>query len=185
MHLDPLVGEPGEPERPDPRRTRDLDLGAPAQQETHALALEFPARARLEHHRDSGERPPGACSAPLATPAVRRLASLCPPSGVSQGGRRRAIWLKVEHSSSILRELAYRDRVLDDFPWVLLFVSALAEHPATASTSASATVILGETPAADLLIEEPIEFDVLGPALLSVPEEPDDDYPAGSGPYGF
>jgi len=64
-------------------------------------------------------------------------------------------------------------------------MSALAEHPATASISASATVVLGETEAEDLLVEEPMDFDVLGPALLAMQEEPDKDYPAGSGPYGF
>jgi len=64
-------------------------------------------------------------------------------------------------------------------------MSALAEHPSTASVSASATLVLGETEADDLLIEEPIEFDVLGAAAAAAPEEPDDDYPAGSGPYGF
>lgn len=64
-------------------------------------------------------------------------------------------------------------------------LSALAEHPNTASSSASATVVLGETEAADLLIEERIEFDVLGPALLKMQDQPEDEYPAGSGPYGF
>lgn len=39
--------------------------------------------------------------------------------------------------------------------------------------------------ASDLLIEEPMDFDVLGPALLNVPDAPEDAYPPGSGPYGF
>jgi len=64
-------------------------------------------------------------------------------------------------------------------------MSALAEHPATASISASATVVLGETEAKDLLIEGPMDLDVLGSALLGRHEQPDEDYPAGSGPYGF
>jgi hypothetical protein len=64
-------------------------------------------------------------------------------------------------------------------------VSALAEHPNLASISASATVVLGEAEAADLLIEEPIAFGILGPALLNVQEESEEDYPAGTGPYGF
>jgi hypothetical protein len=66
-------------------------------------------------------------------------------------------------------------------------MSALAEHPSTASVSASATLVLGEAEEVelDLLVEEPIDFGALGPALRGLPEEPDDDYPAGSGPYGF
>jgi hypothetical protein len=64
-------------------------------------------------------------------------------------------------------------------------MSALAEHPATASISVSATVVLGDTEADDLLIEEPMDFDVLAPALLHAQEKPEEDYPAGSGPYGF
>jgi hypothetical protein len=64
-------------------------------------------------------------------------------------------------------------------------VSALAEHPSTASISGSATVRVGEFDAVDLLVEEPIEFDALAPALLSAPEESEDEYPAGTGPYGF
>lgn len=35
----------------------------------------------------------------------------------------------------------------------------------------------------DLLLEDPMDLDVLGDALLAVPEE-DDVYPPGSGPYG-
>lgn len=64
-------------------------------------------------------------------------------------------------------------------------MSALAEHPATASVSASASLAFGEPEAEHPLASEPIRFDVLVPALLSMPEEPEDDYPAGVGPYGF
>jgi hypothetical protein len=63
-------------------------------------------------------------------------------------------------------------------------LSALAEHPSTASVAASATLVFGESDATDPLIEEPIDFDTFVPALMSVPEEPEDDYPAGSGPFG-
>lgn len=62
-------------------------------------------------------------------------------------------------------------------------MSALAERPATASSSTSVTV-LGQTETDDLLVEEPMDFDVLGPILINVPEEPDEVYPEGSGPFG-
>ena len=64
-------------------------------------------------------------------------------------------------------------------------MSALAEHPSTASVSASATLVLGEADDLDMLVEEPIEFDEFGAALQGLPDEPEDEYPAGSGPYGF
>lgn len=65
-------------------------------------------------------------------------------------------------------------------------MSALAEHPSTSSIAASATLVFDESDAAaDPLVEEPIEFDVLAPALGKLEEEPDEEYPAGSGPYGF
>lgn len=37
----------------------------------------------------------------------------------------------------------------------------------------------------DALIEEPMDFDGVVPALLNLPPEQEPDYPEGSGPYGF
>jgi hypothetical protein len=60
-------------------------------------------------------------------------------------------------------------------------VSALAQT-STASTSVWSNVVIdGDR---DVTDDERIDFDVLVPALLSVPEEPEDDYPEGSGPHG-
>jgi hypothetical protein len=64
-------------------------------------------------------------------------------------------------------------------------MSALAEHPSTTSSSGSLTIVLGVTEEHDLLIEAPMDFEELTPALMRVPEEPEEDYPAGSGPFGF
>jgi hypothetical protein len=64
-------------------------------------------------------------------------------------------------------------------------MSALAERPSTGSLSASVTLVLGEADTEDLLIEEPMDLSRVGGTLLSVPEEPADDYPQGTGPYGF
>jgi hypothetical protein len=67
-------------------------------------------------------------------------------------------------------------------------MSALLEHPTTASVSASASLTLGapeEFGAVDPLIEEPMDLDRDGEFLRSVPQAPEDEYPAGSGPYGF
>jgi hypothetical protein len=62
-------------------------------------------------------------------------------------------------------------------------MSALAEHRFTASTSAWSNIVISDHDG-DPLADERIDFDVLVPALLSVPEEPENDYPEGSGPHG-